>query len=88
MGIFLQTIPEDFSLFVKLWFSKTEEDLAQSCPMGLSGETLASDLLKSESVKSRLWWLKKKVWLFLGIEYQKIYKWFWEFIENYTTKFL
>ena len=30
--------------------------------MGLSGETVGSDLLKSDSVKSRLWWLKNKVW--------------------------
>ena len=30
--------------------------------MGLSRETVGSDLLKSDSVKSRLWWLKNKVW--------------------------
>ena len=57
-----QTIPEDFLLFVRLWASKTEEDAAQSWPMGLSGKTVGSDLLKSDSVKSRLLWLKKKVW--------------------------
>ena len=57
----LQTIPEDFSLFVRLWASKTKEDAAQSYPMGSSGETVGSDLLKSDSVKSRLWWLKNKV---------------------------
>ena len=61
-GQTLQTIPEDFSLFVRLWASKTEEDAAQSCPMVLSGETVGSDLLKSDSVRSRLWWLKNKVW--------------------------
>ena len=60
-GQIFQTIPEDFSLFVRLWASKTEEDVAQSCPMGLSGETVGSDLLKSDSVKSRLQWLKNKV---------------------------
>ena len=60
-GQIFQTIPEDFSLFVRLWASKTEEDAAQSCPMGLSGETVGSDLLKPDSVKSRLWWLKNKV---------------------------
>ena len=67
-GQIFQTIPEDFSLFVRLWASKTEEDAAQSCPMGLSGETVGSDLLKSDSVKSRLRWLKNKVWL--DIEYR------------------
>ena len=60
-GQILQTIPEDFSLFVRLWASKTKEDSAQSCPMGLSGETVGSDLLNSDSVKSRLRWLKNKV---------------------------
>ena len=60
-GQIFQTIPEDFSLFVILWASKTKEDAAQSCPMGLSGETVGLDLLKSVSVKSRLWWLKNKV---------------------------
>ena len=62
-GQIFQTIPDDFSLFVRLWASKTEEDAAQSCPMGLSGETVGSDLLKSDRVKSRLRWLKNKVWL-------------------------
>ena len=56
-----QTIPKDFPLFVRLWVSKTDEDAAQSCSMGLSGETVGSDLHKSDSVKSRLWRLKKKV---------------------------
>ena len=51
----LQTIPEDFSLFVRLCASKTKEDAAQCYPMGSSGETVGSDLLKSDSVKSRLW---------------------------------
>ena len=58
-----QTIPEDFSLFVRIWASKNEEDAAQSCPMGLSGETVGSDLLKFDSVHSRLRWLKNKVCL-------------------------
>ena len=48
-------------MFVRLWASQTEGDAAQSCPMGLSGETMGSDLLKSDSVKSRLRWLKNKV---------------------------
>ena len=61
-GQIIQTIPRDFPLFVRLWASKTEEDVAQSGPMGLSGETVGLDLLKSDSVKSRLWWLKNKVW--------------------------
>ena len=52
---------DDFSLFVRHWASNTEEDAAQSYPMGLSGETVGSDLLKSDSVKSRLLWLKYKV---------------------------
>ena len=30
--------------------------------MGLSRETVVSDLHKSDSVKFRLWWLKNKVW--------------------------
>ena len=50
-GLIFQTIPEDFSLFVRLWASQTEEDVAQSWPMGLSGETVGSELLKSDSVK-------------------------------------
>ena len=50
-GQTFQTIPEDFSLFVRLWASKTEEDAAQSCPLGLSGETEGSDLVKSDSDK-------------------------------------
>ena len=29
--------------------------------MGLSGETVGSDLLKSDSVKFRLWWLNNKI---------------------------
>ena len=41
---------------------KIEEDAAQSCPIGLSGETVGVELLKSDSVKSRLRWLKNKVW--------------------------
>ena len=61
-GTFHRQIPEDFSLFVRLWASKTKEDACQSCPMGLSGETAGSNLLKSDSVKSRLRWLKNKVW--------------------------
>ena len=60
-GQIFQTIPKDFPLFVRLWASKTEEDVAQSCPMGLSGEIVDLDLLKSDSVKSTLWWLKNKV---------------------------
>ena len=48
-----QTIPKDFSLFVTLWASKTA---TKSCAMGLSGETVGWDLLKSGSVKSRLRW--------------------------------
>ena len=52
-----------YQLFVKLWALKTEEHVAQSCPMGLSGETVSSDLHKSDSVKSRLWWLKNEVCL-------------------------
>ena len=59
-GQILQTIPKDFPLFVRIWASKTKEDAAQSCPMGLSGETVGSVLLKSDSVKSRLQWLKTK----------------------------
>ena len=30
--------------------SKTEENAAQRCPMGLSGETVGSDFLKSDSM--------------------------------------
>jgi hypothetical protein len=37
-GQIYQTIPEYFLLFVRLRASKTEEDAAKSCPMGLSGE--------------------------------------------------
>ena len=37
-GQIFQTIPEDFSLFVRLWASKTEEDAAQSFLLALSGE--------------------------------------------------
>ena len=51
------------STVVRLWTSKAKEDAAQSCPMGLSGETVGSDLQKSDSDKSRLWWLKNKVWI-------------------------
>ena len=57
-GPIFQTIPEEFSLFVRLWASKTKEDVAHSCPMGLSGGTVGSDLHKSDGVKSRLQWLK------------------------------
>ena len=60
-GQIFQTIPRDFSLFVRFWISKTEEDAAQSCLMGLSGETVSLNLLKSDSVKLRLRWLKNKV---------------------------
>ena len=60
-GQIFQTIPGDFSLFVRLWASKIEEDAAQSCPMGLSGEKVGLDLLKSDSVQSRLRRLKSKV---------------------------
>ena len=60
-GQIFQAIPKDFALFVRLWASKTEEDAPQSCPMGLSGETVGSDLHKSDRVKSRLQWLKNKV---------------------------
>ena len=66
-GQIVQTIPEDFSLFVKLWASKTEEDAAQSCSMGWSGETVGWDLLKSDIVKSRLRWLKNKVWVIMCV---------------------
>ena len=59
--LFLLTFPKDFPLFVRLRASKTEEDAAQICPMGLSGETVGLDLHKCYSVKSRLWWLKNKV---------------------------
>ena len=48
-GQIFQTILEDYSLFVRLSASKTEEDAAQSCPMGLFGETVGSDLIKSDS---------------------------------------
>ena len=60
-GQIFWTNPKDFPLFVSLWASKTLEDAAQSCPMGLYGDTGVSDLLKSDSLKSRLWWLKNKV---------------------------
>ena len=53
-GQIFQTIPEDFSQFFRLWASKTEEDAVQSCLMGLSGETVGSDLLKFDRVKYRL----------------------------------
>ena len=62
--VWLPKGPEDFSLFVRLWASKTKEDATQKCPMGLSGETVGSDLLKSYSVKSRLRWLENKVCVF------------------------
>ena len=54
----------DFTLFVRLWASKTEEYAAQSWPMGLFGETVGTDLYESDSVKSRLWWLKNKVCIY------------------------
>ena len=37
-------------------------DATQNCPMCLSGETVVSNLLKSDSVKSTLGWLNIKVW--------------------------
>ena len=60
-GDIFHTIPKYFPLFVRLWASKTKDDEAQSCPMCLSGETEGSDLPRSDSVKSRRWWLKNKV---------------------------
>ena len=42
-GKIFRTIPKIFSLFVKLSASNTEEDAAQSCQIGLSGETVVSD---------------------------------------------
>ena len=53
-GQIFKSIAKDFPLFVRLWASKTEANEAQSCPMGLSGETVGSDLHKSDGVKSRL----------------------------------
>ena len=38
------TIPKDFPLFVRVWALQIEEDGAQSCPMGLSGETVGRTL--------------------------------------------
>ena len=52
-GQIFQKIPEDFSLLVRLWALKTEDYASQSCPMGLFVETVGSNLLKSDSVKSR-----------------------------------
>ena len=60
-GKIFQTIPKDSPLFVRLWASKTKEDVAQSCPICLSGETVGSDLLKYDCVKSSLWGLKNNV---------------------------
>ena len=59
-GQIFQTIPDDFFLFVRLCASKTEEYAAHSCPMSLCGETVGLDLIKSDSVKSRLGRLKNK----------------------------
>ena len=61
-GQILQTIPKDFPLFFRLWASTTEEDAAKRWPMGLYGETVGLDLLKSDSVKSRRLWLRNKDW--------------------------
>ena len=48
-----------------------QENAAQSWPMGLSGETTGSELLKSDGVKSRLQWLKNKVCLEQGSRQSK-----------------
>ena len=72
-GQIFKTIPEDFPLFVRLWASRTEVYAAQSYPMGLSGETVLSYLHKSDSVKSRLWWLKNKFWTTSTLHYTTLH---------------
>ena len=71
MGKFFRQPLRTFHCLSDLGF-KTEEDAAQSCSMGLSGETVGLDLLKSDGVKSRFRWLKNKVSTFTVLFLQNL----------------